>query len=61
MTMHDTSMSMSAEPNKEKFASAKTKIENYLKSNDISLGVMFQVIDTDSSGAMEYTEFKSKV
>lgn len=60
--MHETSMSIIAEqPNKDKFASAKTKIENYLKWNDISLGVMFQVIDTDSSGAMEYAEFKSKV
>lgn len=43
------------------YESGKTKIENFLIANDISLGVMFKAIDTDSSGFMEYLEFKTKV
>ena len=44
-----------------KVTSARNKIENYLKSKDMSLGVMFAVIDADSSGAMELPEFRNKI
>ena len=65
-SIHETSMSLIGvgpvgEEYKQRLAGARTKVENYLKSKDISLGTMFRVMDTDSSGAMEFAEFKSKV
>ena len=49
------------EIDKNKVISARNKIENYLKSKDMSLGVMFRVLDADSTGAMELPEFKNKI
>lgn len=43
-----------------KLESATNKIENYILSNDITLGVLFQVFDTDSSRAIDFKEFKLK-
>ena len=61
-SIHETSMSLIREEvDKNKLASARNKIENYLKAKDMSLGVMFRVIDADSTGAMELPEFKNKI
>ena len=63
-SIHETSMSLiggGGEVDRSKLASARNKIENYLKSKDMSLGVMFRVLDADSSGAWELPEFKNKI
>ena len=58
----DTSASLiGGEPDQSTLRSAQSKVESYLAAHDISLGVLFQVLDTDSSSAISYAEFKHKV
>lgn len=42
-------------------SSAKQKVENYIRAQDINLGVMFAVLDTDSSKRITRVEFRQKV
>lgn len=44
-----------------KLQSAKTKMENYVVSQDLNLSVIFAVIDTDSNNSVDFPEFKQKV
>ena len=41
-------------------ASAKAKFENYLRSQNVTLKMMFSVLDTNSDKAISITEFKNK-
>lgn len=53
--------SLGVETDHSKLASAKAKFENYLRSQDINLGVIFAVLDTDSNKIITAQEFKQKV
>jgi len=44
----------------EKLKSALEKITNYMNARDLSLGAIFQVMDTDSSKGIAFEEFKNK-
>jgi len=39
-------------------SSAKVKVENYIRSQDINLGVIFAVLDTDASKQISRVEFR---
>lgn len=53
--------SLAVETDPSKLAQAKAKFENYLRSQDVNLGVIFVVLDTDSNKLITIQEFKSKV
>lgn len=44
-----------------KVQSACIKFENYIRSQDLSLGVMFAIMDGDSDKILKFAEFKSKL
>ena len=46
---------------KNKAESAKKKIERYMREQDINLSVIFRVMDANSSGKIDFPEFKSRV
>lgn len=50
--------SIGVETDQGKLTQAKTKFENYLRSQDINLGVIFAVLDTDSNKVITLPEFK---
>jgi len=52
---------MRMEVDNNKLKSGKIKFENYLRSQDASLGVIFAVLDTDSSKAISLNEFRRKM
>lgn len=41
--------------------SGKTKFENYIRMQDVNLGVIFAVLDTDSNNSIDFQEFKTKI
>ncbi len=41
--------------------SGKTKFENYIRMQDVNVGVIFAVLDTDSSKTIDFAEFKTKI
>ena len=41
--------------------SAALKFERYVMSQDLSLGVMFAIIDSDADMYVSFAEFKSKL
>ena len=43
-----------------KLQGACNKVENYIVSKSLSLGVVFSVMDTDSSKGITYDEFRQK-
>lgn len=45
----------------DKVQSACIKFENYMRSQDLSLGVLFAILDTNSNNALTFSEFRSKV
>ena len=50
--------SLGVETDHSKLAQAKAKFENYMRSQDINLGVIFAVLDTDSNKIITVQEFK---
>ena len=40
---------------------AKSKIEKYIISQDLNLGMMFAIIDTDSNSTIAFNEFRQKM
>ena len=47
--------------NPSKYNSARQKIENYIISQDINLGMMFAIMDTNSNSEISFPEFKQKL
>ena len=45
----------------QKFLSAKQKVEKYIMSQDLNIGMMFAVIDTNSDSEVQLNEFKTKL
>ena len=44
-----------------KYLSAKAKIEQYILSQDLNLGMMFAIMDTNSDSDVSFPEFKQKM
>lgn len=44
-----------------KLQTGKTKFENYIRQQDVNLGVIFAVLDTDSNKLIDFVEFKKKI
>ena len=42
----------------QKYASAKQKIEQYILQQDLNLGMVFAIMDTDSDSNITYPEFR---
>lgn len=42
-------------------ATAKAKVENYIRAKDINLGIMFSILDTDSNTRITKSEFRQKM
>ena len=40
---------------------AKAKVETYIRNNEVTLGILFSVLDTDSSKHIDMNEFKTKM
>lgn len=40
---------------------AKTKVETYIRNNEVTLGILFSVLDTDSNKRIDMNEFKNKM
>lgn len=47
--------------NAEKVASAKIKVENYIRAQDINLGSVFAILDSDGNKSITVNEFRSKI
>lgn len=47
--------------NHHRYLMAKQKIEKYIISQDLNLGMMFAIIDTDSSSTIAFNEFREKM
>ena len=45
----------------QKYQSAKAKIEQYIVSQDLNLGMMFAIMDTNSDSNISYPEFRQKM
>jgi Ca2+-binding EF-hand superfamily protein len=66
-SIHDPSYSLkidhsiTLEVDHHKLVSGKTKFENYIRAQDVNLGVIFAVLDTDSSQQIDFGEFKRKL
>lgn len=56
---HETHANSASDANK--VSSAKIKVENYIRSQDINLGVIFSILDTDSNKQITRVEFKQKL
>ena len=41
-----------------KYNSAKQKIENYILSHDLNIGMMFAIMDTNSDSEISFPEFR---
>lgn len=53
--------SITLEVDQNKLQTGKTKFENYIRQQDVNLGVIFAVLDTDSSKQIDFPEFKRKL
>jgi Ca2+-binding EF-hand superfamily protein len=40
---------------------AKVKVETYIRNNEVTLGILFSVLDTDSNKRIDMNEFKNKM
>lgn len=40
---------------------AKAKVETYIRNNEVTLGILFSVLDTDSNKRIDMNEFKNKM
>ena len=45
----------------QKYLSAKQKVEKFILSQDLNIGMMFAVIDTNSDSEIQLNEFKQKL
>lgn len=45
----------------QKYLAAKQKIETYIMSNDLNIGMMFALLDTNSDSSVSLPEFRSKM
>lgn len=53
--------SINIENDAPKLTQAKIKFENYIRSQDVNVGVIFAVLDTESNKAITLSDFKQKV
>lgn len=44
-----------------KYTAAKNKIEQYILSQDLNIGMMFAIMDTNSNSEISFPEFKQKM
>ena len=47
--------------NQQKYMHAKQKIEQYVIQQDLNLGMMFAIIDTNSDSELSFPEFRQKM
>ena len=45
----------------QKYLSAKQKVEKFILSQDLNIGMMFAIIDTNSDSEIQLNEFKQKL
>ena len=61
ISQSNTNQQMMTMNTQQKYAAAKQKIEQYIVQQDLNLGMMFAIMDTDSDSNITFPEFRQKI